>query len=149
MALLEQVNAAIIAAMKSRDAVTLGPLRMLKTALTMKGVEKGRDLDDTESVQVVASLVKQRRDSIEQFGKGGRQDLVDKETAEIAVLERALPAAAGAEEIAAAIEQAVTETGAAGPKDMGKVMKATMTRLAGKSVDGKAVNEAVRKRLAG
>jgi uncharacterized protein YqeY len=149
MALLEQVNAAIIAAMKSRDAVTLGPLRMLKTALTMKGVEKGRDLDDTESVQVVASLVKQRRDSIEQFGKGGRQDLVDKETAEIAVLERYLPAAAGAEEIAAAIEQAVTETGAAGPKDMGKVMKATMTRLAGKSVDGKAVNEAVRKRLAG
>ena len=149
MNLLEQVNAAIITAMKSRDTVTLGTLRMLKTALTMKGVEKGRDLDDTESVQVVASLVKQRRDSIEQFGKGGRQDLVDKETAEISVLERYLPAAAGADEIAAAIEQAVAETGASGPKDMGKVMKAAMAKLAGKSIDGKAVNEAVRKRLAG
>src|SRR5690349_15265782 len=136
MSLLDQVNAAITAAMKSRDAVTLGTLRMLKTALTMKGVEKGRDLDDAESLQVVGTLVKQRRDSIEQFGKGGRQDLVDKETAEIAVLEKYLPAAAGAEDIASAIEQAVAETGAAGPKDMGKVMKAAMAKLAGKSVDG-------------
>jgi uncharacterized protein len=149
MSLLEQVNAAMITAMKSRDTVTLGTLRMLKTALTMKGVEKGRDLDDAESLQVVGTLVKQRRDSIEQFGKGGRQDLVDKETAEIAVLEKYLPAAAGAADIAAAIEQAVAETGAAGPKDMGKVMKAAMAKLAGTSVDGKAVNEAVRKRLAG
>ena len=149
MPLLEQVNAAITTAMKSRDTVTLGTLRMLKTALTMRGVEKGRDLDDAESIQVVGTLVKQRRDSIEQFSKGGRQDLVDKETAEIAVLEKYLPAAAGAEEIAAAIEQAVAETGAAGPKDMGKVMKAAMAKLAGKSVDGKAVNEAVRKRLSG
>lgn len=149
MSLLEQVNAAITAAMKSRDTLTLGTLRMLKTALTMKGIEKGRDLDDAESLQVVGSLVKQRRDSIEQFGKGGRQDLVDKEAAEIAVLEKYLPAAAGAEDIAAAIEQAVAETGAAGPKDMGKVMKAAMAKLAGKSVDGKALNEAVRQRLAG
>jgi uncharacterized protein YqeY len=149
MSLLETVNAAMIAAMKARDAVTLGTLRMLKTALTMKGVEKGRDLDDAESLQVVASLVKQRRDSIEQFGKGGRQDLVDKETAEIAVLERYLPAAASADDIAGAVEQAVIETGAAGVKDMGKVMKAAMAKLAGKTVDGKAVNEAVRKRLAG
>ena len=98
---------------------------------------------------MVASLVKQRRDSIEQFGKGGRQDLVDKETAEIAVLERYLPAAASADDIAGAVEQAVIETGAAGVKDMGKVMKAAMAKLAGKTVDGKAVNEAVRKRLAG
>ena len=149
MSLLEQVNAAITTAMKSRDTVALGTLRLLKTALTMKGVEKGRDLFDAESILVVGTLVKQRRDSIEQFSKGGRQDLVDKETAEIAVLETYLPAAAGAEEIAAAIEQAVAETGAAGPKDMGKVMKAAMGNLAGKSVDGKAVNEAVRKRLAG
>jgi len=149
MSLLEQVNAAITSAMKARDAVTLGTLRMLKTALTMKGVEKGRDLDDAESLQVVGTLVKQRRESIEQFRKGNRQDLVDKETAEIAVLEKYLPAAAGAAEIAAAIEQAVAETGAAGPKDMGKVMKAAMAKLAGTSVDGKAVNEAVRKRLAG
>jgi len=149
MSLLDTVNASIIAAMKSRDTVTLGTLRMLKTALTMKGIEKGRDLDEAESLQVVGSLVKQRRDSIEQFGKGGRQDLVDKETAEIAVLERYMPAAAGADDIAAAIEQAVAETGAAGVKDMGKVMKAVMPKLAGKTVDGKTVNEAVRKRLAG
>ena len=115
MSLLEQVNAAITTAMKSRDALTLGTLRMLKTALTMKGIEKGRELDDAESIQVVGSLVKQRRDSIEQFGKGGRQDLVDKEAAEIAVLEKYRPAAAGAEDIATAIEQAVVETGAAGP----------------------------------
>ena len=94
MPLLDTVNAAMIAAMKARDGVTLGTLRMLKTALTMKGIEKGRDLDDAESLQVVASLVKQRRDSIDQFGKGGRQDLVDKETAEIAVLEKYMPAAA-------------------------------------------------------
>ena len=149
MSLLDTVNASIIAAMKSRDTVTLGTLRMLKTALTMKGIEKGRDLDEAESLQVVGSLVKQRRDSIEQFGKGGRQDLVDKETAEIAVLERYMPAAASADDIAAAIEQAVAETGAAGAKDMGKVMKAAMALLAGKTVDGKKVSEAVKARLAG
>jgi hypothetical protein len=149
MSLLETVNAAMIAAMKARDGVTLGTLRMLKTALTMKGVEKGRDLDDAESLQVVASLVKQRRESIDQFQKGGRQDLVDKETAEIAILEKYQPAAADAAEIAAAVEQAVTDTGASSAKDMGKVMKAAMARLAGKTVDGKTVNEAVRKRLAG
>jgi uncharacterized protein YqeY len=147
MALLDDVNAAMIAAMKARDGVTLGTLRMLKTALTMKGVEKGRDLDSAESLQVVASLVKQRRDSIDQFEKGGRQDLVDKETAEIAVLEKYLPAAASADDVASAIEAAVAETGASSPKDMGKVMKAAMARLAGRTVDGKAVNEAVRKRL--
>lgn len=149
MSLLETVNSGIVSAMKSKDAVTLGTLRMLKTALTMKGVEKGRDLDDAESLQVVGSLVKQRRDSIEQFAKGGRQDLADKEAAEIAVLEKYLPAGASAEEIAAAIDAAVTETGATSAKDMGRVMKAVMARLAGKTVDGKAVNEAVRRRLAG
>jgi len=148
MALLDEVNAAMIAAMKARDALSLGTLRMLKTALTMKGIEKGRDLDDAESLQVVASLVKQRRDSIEQFTKGGRQELADKEAAEIQVLERYQPAAASPEDVAAAVEQAIVETGATTAKDMGKVMKATMARLAGKSVDGKSVNEAVKKRLA-
>jgi uncharacterized protein YqeY len=147
MALLDDVNAAMTTAMKARDMLTLGTLRMLKTALTMKGIEKGRDLDAAESLQVVASLVKQRRDSIEQFTRGGRQELADKEAAEITVLERYLPAAASAEEVAAAVEQAVAETGATTIKDMGKVMKATMARLAGKSVDGKSVNEAVKKRL--
>ena len=147
MPLLDDVNAAMVAAMKARDALSLGTLRMLKTALTMKGIEKGRDLDDAESLQVVASLVKQRRDSIEQFTKGGRQELADKEAAEITVLERYLPAAASPEDVAAAVDQAIAETGATTARDMGKVMKATMARLAGKSVDGKSVNEAVRKRL--
>ena len=149
MSLLDEVNDAIQSAMKARDPLTLGTLRMLKTALTMKGVEKGRDLDAVESQQVVTSLVKQRRDSIEQFTKGGRQDLADKEAAEITVLERYLPPAASADDIAAAIEAAVEETGATSPKDVGKVMKAAMTRLAGKSADGRAVNEAVRKGLSG
>lgn len=149
MSLLDDVTAAMQSAMKSRDQLTLGALRMLKTALTMKGVEKGRDPDEAESLQVVGMLVKQRRDSIEQFTRAGRQELADKEAAEIVVLERYLPPAASADDIAAAIELAVAETGATAAKDMGKVMKAAMARLAGKSADGKAVNEAVRKRLAG
>src|SRR5437868_15525163 len=128
--------------MRQKDTTRLSALRMLKAALMNREVERGRALDEGESLQVVGSLVKQRRDSIEQFGKGGRQDLVDKETAEIAVLERYMPAAASADDIAAAVEQAVAETGAAGAEDMGKVMKAAMPKLAGKTVDGKAVNEA-------
>ena len=120
---------------------------MLKAAVMNKGVEKGRDLDDAEVLQVVASLVKQRRDSIEQFAKAGRTDLVEKETAEIAVLEAYLPPAATPEEIEAAVAAAIAETGAISPKDMGKVMKAVMPKLAGKNADGKAVNEAVRRTL--
>lgn len=147
MSLLNDLTAAIGAAMKARDQTTLDALRMLKTALTNKAVEKGRDLDDAEAQQVVSTLVKQRRDSIEQFTKGGRQDLADKEAAEIRVLERYLPPSAGAEEIAAAVDAAIAETGASSAKDLGKVMKAAMARLSGKSVDGKAVNEAVRTRL--
>lgn len=149
MPTLTELNAAIAAAMKARDQLTLDTLRMLKTAITMKGVEKGRDLDEPESLAVVGTLVKQRRDSIEQFTKAGRQELADKEAAEIAVLERYLPPAAGPEDIATAIEEAVRETSASSIKDMGKVMKAAMARLSGKSADGKAVNEAVRKRLGG
>ena len=112
-----------------------------------KGVEKGRDLDDAEVLQVVSSLVKQRRDSIEQFSKAGRTDLVDKETREVAVLEHYLPPAATAEEIDAAVAAAIAESGATSPKDMGKVMKAVMPKLAGKNADGRAVNEAVRRKL--
>jgi hypothetical protein len=133
--------------MKAKDAGRLSALRMLKAAIMNKGIEKGRDLEDAEVLQVVSSLVKQRRDSIEQFTKGGRTDLVQKETAEIAVLEAYLPPAAGAEEIDAAISAAIAETGASSPKDMGKVMKAVMPKLAGKNADGKAVNEAVRRKL--
>jgi uncharacterized protein YqeY len=147
MALNDQVSADIAAAMKARDSSRLSALRMLKAAVMNKSVEKGRDLEDGEILQVVASLVKQRRDSIEQFTAGNRPELAVKEQAEIEVLETLLPPAASADEVAAAVEQAVTDTGATGPKEMGKVMKAVMAALGGKSFDGKAVSEAVKARL--
>jgi len=147
MPLSDKVNADITAAMKAKDAPRLSALRMVKAAIMNKGVEKGRDLDDAEVLQVLGSLVKQRRDSIDQFSKAGRTDLVEKETAEIAVLEEYLPPAASPEEIDAAVAAAIAETGAASAKDMGKVMKAVMPKLAGKNADGKAVNEAVRRKL--
>ena len=145
--LLEQVTKDIGDAMRQRNQATLAPLRMLKAALMNREVEKGRALDDAESVQVVNQLVKQRRDSIEQFKTGGRQDLVDREQAELVFLERYLPPAADESSIQRAIDEAITETGAAGPKDMGKVMKAVMARLAGATVDGRMVSDAVKKRL--
>ena len=147
MSMNDQVGTDITAAMKARDASRLSALRMLKAAVMNKSVEKGRDLDDAEVLQVVASLVKQRRDSIEQFTNAGRTDLVEKETAELTVLQAYLPAAATPEEINAAVAEAIAETGASSPKDMGKVMKAVMPKLAGKNADGKAVNEAVRRTL--
>jgi uncharacterized protein len=147
--LFATVTAEIATAMRAKDQASLAPLRMLKAALMNKEVEKGRALDEAESLQVVSALVKQRRDSVEQFTAGGRQDLADKEQAEILFLEKFLPPAADPAAIAAAVEAAVAETGAAGPKDMGKVMKAVMARLAGMSVDGRQVSEAVKKRLAG
>jgi uncharacterized protein YqeY len=143
----EKIGAEIAAAMKARNASRLSALRMLKAAVMNKGVEKGRDLDDAEILQVVASLVKQRRDSIEQFAKAGRTDLVEKETRELGVLQEYLPPAATADEIAAAVAEAIAETGASSPKDMGKVMKAVMPKLAGKNADGRAVNDAVRRTL--
>lgn len=147
MTLTEKVNADIATTMKAKDPARLSALRMMKAAIMNKEVEKGRTLDDGEVVQVVTTLVKQRRDSIEQFSKAGRTDLVDKETAEIAVLEAYLPPAATAEEIDAAVAAAIAETGAASPKDIGKVMKAVMPKLAGKTADGRTVNEAVRRKL--
>jgi uncharacterized protein YqeY len=149
MGLAQDVNAAITAAMKARDQARLDPLRMLKTALTNKQVEKGRDLDEAEALQVVASLVRQRRESIEQFRKGGRTDLVEKETREIKVLETYLPPAMDEAELDALVQTAISETGATSPKDMGRVMKDLMPRLAGRGVDGKAVNELVRRKLGG
>ena len=145
--LFDTVTAEIGDAMRRKDQASLAPLRMLKAALMNKEVEKGRSLDESESLQVVGALVKQRRDAADQFGKAGRQELADRELAEITFLERFLPPAADAGAIAAAVEAAVTETGATNAKDMGKVMKATMARLAGLSVDGRAVSEAVKKRL--
>jgi uncharacterized protein YqeY len=145
--MVDEVSAAIAAAMRSKDPARLSALRMLKAALTNRAVEKGHDLDDAEARQVVTSLVKQRRDSIEQFTKGGRQDLADKETAEIGVLEAYLPPAADPAAIERAVADAIAETGASSPKDVGRVMKAAMARLAGQNVDGKAVNDLARKKL--
>jgi len=147
MTLTEKVNAEISSAMKAKDAARLSALRMVKAAIMNKEVEKGRGLEDAEVLQVLASLVKQRRDSIDQFAKAGRADLVDKETAEIRVLEEYLPPAASAEEIETAVAAAIAETDAASAKDIGRVMKAVMPKLAGKNADGKAINEAVRRKL--
>lgn len=145
--LSDQVNAGITEAMKAKDPVRLSALRMLKAAIMNKGVEKGRDLDDAEVLQVVGALAKQRRDSIEQFSKAGRTDLVDKETAEMKILDAFLPPAASAADIDAAVAAAIAETGATSAKDMGRVMKAVMPMLGGKTADGRAVNEAVRRAL--
>jgi uncharacterized protein YqeY len=147
MSLLTDVTAAIADAMRKKDAARLAPLRMLKAAFMNKSVEKGRDLDEAEERQVVSSLVKQRRDSIEQFTKGGRQDLVDKETAEIAILETYLPPAVDPAVMDKAVADAIAETGASTAKDMGRVMKAAMAKLAGQTVDGKTLNELVRSKL--
>ena len=147
--LIDTVTQEIAAAMRQKNQVILAPLRMLKAALMNREVEKGRALDAAESLQVVNQSVKQRRDAIEQFRAGGRQDLVDREQAEATFLERFLPPAADESTVQAAIEAAVSDTGATSPKDMGKVMKAVMVRLAGASVDGRALSEAVKRRLAG
>jgi uncharacterized protein YqeY len=147
MSLDQTLGADLVTAMKAKDQTKLTALRMLKTALTNKSIEKGRALEGAEELQVVSMLVKQRRDSIEQFTKGGRADLADKEQAEIAVLNAYLPAAASDDEIAAAVTAAIAETGATSAKDMGKVMKAVMTLLAGKTADGKKVSETVKAKL--
>jgi uncharacterized protein YqeY len=149
MPLVDEVGVAIAEAMRQRQTVRLSALRMLKAAFMNKSIEKKHDLDDAEARQVVAALVKQRKDSIEQFTKGGRQDLADKEAAEIVVLEAYLPAAADSATVDAAVAAAIAETGATSPKDMGRVMKAVMAKLAGQNVDGKTVNDLVRKHLGG
>ena len=147
MPLLNEVTSAIADAMRKQESLRLAALRMLKAALMNREIERGHALDDNESRQVVTSLVKQRKDSIEQFTKGGRQDLADKEAAEIAVLESYLPPAADPDVIDRAVVEAIAETGATSAKDMGRVMKAAMAKLAGQSVDGKTVNELVKQKL--
>jgi uncharacterized protein len=149
MALVDEVSAAIADAMRRQERVRLSALRMLKAALMNREVEKARALDENESRQVVSALVKQRRDSIEQFSKAGRQDLVDKESAELAILETYLPPAVDPAALERAVVGAIADTGATSVKDMGRVMKAVMAALAGQTVDGKAVNELVRKKLGG
>lgn len=147
MALIEDISRAITESMKAKDPIRLVPLRMLKAALMNREVERGRALDENESRQVVSALVKQRRDSIDQFLKGGRKDLADKETAEITVLETYLPAAVDPADLERAVDEAISATSASSAKDMGRVMKAVMAGLAGKNVDGKLVNELVRRKL--
>ena len=147
MAMIDDVSRGITTAMKSRDQGTLGTLRMLKSALTMKEIEKGRGLAPPEEQQVVSSLVKQRRDSIDQFTRGNRPELAEREAAEIVILERFQPPPVSQGDVDAAVDAAVTATGATSSKDFGKVMKAAMAELAGKTVDGKVVSEAVKKRL--
>jgi uncharacterized protein YqeY len=147
MTLVEQISKDMTEAMKARDQGRLSALRMLKAALMNGEVSKGRPLEEPEAQQVLSSLVKQRRDSIEQFRAAGRTDLVDKESAELAILERYAPPAVSAEELDGAVDAAIRDTGATGARDMGRVMKAVMAALAGRSVDGKTVNELVRRKL--
>ena len=150
MTLSEQIQKDITAAMKARDEQRLSTLRMTKTALKNREIEKMAPLDDKESQQVLSTLIKQRKDSIEQFTKGGRQDLADKEAAEIKLIETYLPRAAGEEEIVAGVKAVIAEMGSPTMKDMGSVMKNVMARFsaAGMRVDGKQVSEAVKKELA-
>ena len=149
MSLTDTLSADIALAMKAKNTTALTALRMLKTALINKSIEKRKPLEAAEELQVVNALVKQRRDSIDQFTAAGRDELAAKERAEIAVLDTYLPAAASEGELVAAVTAAVAATGATTAKDMGKVMKAVMAALAGKTVDGKRVNELVRAALAG
>jgi uncharacterized protein YqeY len=148
MSLQDRIQSDIAYAMRSKDTLKLGVLRMMKTAVKNKEVEKMKALDEPEVLAVFNSLVKQRKDSIDQFRKGGREELAQKEEAEIKVIESYLPAAATDDDIRRAIEEAIQETSAASMKDMGKVMKATQARLAGKTVDGARVSQMVKEKLA-
>ncbi len=147
MKLTDRISQDIANAMKAREQTRLSALRMAKAEMMKAAVTKGRDLEDAEAQQVLAGMIKQRRDSIEQFRAGARNDLAERESAEIAVLERYLPPPIDAAALDAIVTAAIAETGAAGVKDLGRVMKAVMAKLAGSTVDGKAVNELVRKKL--
>ncbi len=147
MLLRERVIADLTSAMKAKDAARLSTLRMVKAAVMNREIEKRGELTDDEMVKALQSLVKQRRDSIEQYEKAGRQELVDKERAEIEVIETYLPQGASADEIGTAVEEAVKETGATSMRDMGAVMKAVQTRLAGKSADNRMVSQIVKAKL--
>lgn len=147
MTLNEQIISDLTAAMRAKDVDKLGTLRMVKANLMNRKIDKGGELTEEEVLKALQSLVKQRRDSIEQYEKAGRADLAAKEATEIAIIELYLPQSATNEEIAAAVDLAVAETGASSMKDMGNVMKAVMAHLAGKPADGRAVSEAVKARL--
>lgn len=148
MSILTQVNDDIAAAMRARETERLGTLRLLKSALVNRGIERGKEqLDEADERQVVQQMVKQRRDAIDQFRAGGREDLARKDEGEIALLSTYLPPAADASAIEAAVDAAIAETGAASVKDMGKVMKATLAKLSGVTADGRLVSETVKRKL--
>jgi uncharacterized protein YqeY len=148
MALKDQITADMTAAMKAKDAARTSTLRMLKAAIMNREKEGGDALTDEDVTKLLRSQMKQRRDSVEQYQKADRQDLVDKEQAELAIIETYLPQAASQEDIDRAVGSAIEETGASSMKDMGAVMKAAMAKLAGKNADGKAVSESVKSKLA-
>jgi uncharacterized protein len=151
MPLIEQIQKDIVTAMKAREEQRLSTLRMVKTALKNKEIEKMAPLDDKESQQILATLIKQRKDSIEQFTKGGRQEMADKEAAEIKIIEAYLPKAASEEEVVAGVRAVIAEMNAPSMKEMGTIMKNVMARFAGADirVDGKVVSDAVKRELAG
>jgi uncharacterized protein YqeY len=147
MSLKERIVSDMTTAMKAKDAARLSTLRMVKANIMNREIEKGSDLTDEELTKAFQSLVKQRRDSIEQYEKAGRQELADKERAEIEVIEAYLPRAATREEIEQAVAEAIKETNASSMRDMGAVMKAAQARLAGQSADGRMVSEIVKAKL--
>jgi len=149
MGLKDQIISDLTAAMKSQDTARTSTLRMVKAALMNREIEKRGQLDNDELMQLLRSMVKQRRDSIEQYTKGARQDLVAKEQAEIEIIESYLPQAASTEQISEAVAAAISETGASSMKDMGKVMKAVQAKLAGQNADGRAISEIVKAKLTG
>jgi len=151
MPLVDQIQKDIVAAMKAKEEARLSTLRMVKSALQLRAVEKMSALDDKESQAVLATLIKQRKESVEQFTKGGRQEMADKEAAEIVVIESYLPKAAGEAEVVAGVKAVIAEMGAPTMKEMGTVMKNVMAKFgaSGMRVDGKIVSEAVKKELAG
>ena len=147
MTIQEKIQNQMTDAMRNKDQLRLSVLRMMKSAIKNKEIEKMKPLDEGEALSVLNTLVKQRKDSVDQFRKGGREELAQKEEAEIKVIEEYLPAAATEDDIRKAIDEAVQETGAASVKDMGKVMKAALARLAGKSADGSKVSLMVKEKL--
>jgi uncharacterized protein YqeY len=149
MSLKQKVISDLTASMKAQDAPRTSTLRMVKAAVMNREIEKGGEMDDEEMMKLLRSLVKQRRDSVEQYEKGGRQDLADKEKTEIHVIEAYLPQAASQAEVEAAVAAAIAETGASSIKEMGKVMKAAQATLAGKNADGRMVSEIVKAKLGG
>ena len=147
MTIQEKIQTHLSEAMRSKDALRLSVLRMMKTAVKNREIEKMKPLDEAEAFATLNTLVKQRKDSVEQFRKGGREELALKEEAEIKIIEEYLPAAASEDDIRRAVEEAIQEVSATSIKDMGKVMKATLARLAGKGADGARVSQLVKEKL--